>query len=374
MSSPELPEISGELSSLIWPQEKEQFFADTWGRRCHWAAGGSERIRPFVDLLGSLDPSQLIAQSRQSEVVFPTPRAVNSTDGLRAFERGSTLRLDVTGPINTWARQVSMELGIPNVEACVQIEAARSEIPYPLWHQEHLFFVQLDGVTEWEVADHELVVGALREGYEAEQRFFSSEEPVSPREFRAMRMDPGCVLYVPRGAWHRMQTTSSLLLRLAIQPQPWFEVILQQLRRALLSQASWRETARINSGTEIGQKWDELCDLVTHITTTKAHTPRNWTRGAKITDDTKLRRSLGSSWRVEARKENAIQISVGRDWPGRISVSPDVFPLYPWLAQQSQPFTFRDVQAAFSDWDRELTLRLVSQVLRTGFLEISSDA
>jgi 50S ribosomal protein L16 3-hydroxylase len=68
-------------------------------------------------------------------------------------------------------------------------------------------------------------------------------------------MEPGCVLFVPRGYWHETTTEEdSLSLNFTFSQPTWADVFTKSLQELLLRSPEWRELADGLEGTDEDRK------------------------------------------------------------------------------------------------------------------------
>jgi 50S ribosomal protein L16 3-hydroxylase len=115
--------------------------------------------------------------------------------------------------------------------------------------EQDVFLVQLRGRKRWRVAPQKEAPcpphGYMGKGVHRELSLIAKSFPAAmPKGAKAVILEPGSVLYVPKGHWHTSETLSdSIALTLTFPSTSMLDVVLGGLRRRLLAREEWRRTA-----------------------------------------------------------------------------------------------------------------------------------
>jgi 50S ribosomal protein L16 3-hydroxylase len=88
-----------------------------------------------------------------------------------------------------------------------------------------------------------------------------------PADRTELVLEPGSLLFVPRGTWHSTHaTTAALSLNFTFSPPTWIDVFTAALRSRLALSSAWRETAEPVSVATFEALLRELADDTPHWT------------------------------------------------------------------------------------------------------------
>ena len=86
-----------------------------------------------------------------------------------------------------------------------------------------------------------------------------------PADSRSIVLEPGSLLFVPRGVWHSTHASSDALsLNFTYSAPTWIDLLMAALRSRLAQASEWRETAIPASAHELDALLRELADDVPH--------------------------------------------------------------------------------------------------------------
>jgi hypothetical protein len=139
--------------------------------------------------------------------------------------------------------------------------------------------------------------------------------PQAPAEVGALsafEMQPGTVLWVPRGHWHETEALSdSLSVSIVLSPPPALEWVLQALRAQLLSLPAWRRPVYGAAQAELESLLATLPELIGGHVDLGALLPEHDAGDpATIGADARFQRSAGASLTVAQRLDRQLQIEV----------------------------------------------------------------
>lgn len=132
------------------------------------------------------------------------------------------------------------------------------------------FVLQISGTKKWWVAPNTNVKNPLVRhtlGHSADPELSSysdSEFPESfPDDASEYTLEPGSILFLPRGAWHKTEALAdSISLNFTFTPATWVDLFTAALRGRLQQSSNWRETADFVSDQELHVHAIEKFDLL----------------------------------------------------------------------------------------------------------------
>ncbi len=120
------------------------------------------------------------------------------------------------------------------------------------------FVVQLRGTKRWWVAPNQSVINptdryALNQDAPSDELAGYLDAPfphAMPDDAEQIDLQPGSVLFVPRGTWHATESNQdTLALNFTFGQPTWADVALDALRTRLLQSSEWRALARPDSAS-----------------------------------------------------------------------------------------------------------------------------
>lgn len=233
----------------------------------HWPERAWTQHRPIDALPAVLRAEELasldaIAARFRGPVAFGrgaqnTRTFQSDAHPLHVFELGFTVYLyDVAGCIPGlpgWLAALERELGIEPRSARVGAFASPQGDGLPNhFDADDVISIQLSGVKTFEIEPVETLRYPVGQQYgpgmvpDADLYAQASVGfPVPPRSgVETIRMEPGSVLFLPRGTWHTTRAeTDSFSISIGMRPRPAVDLVLEQLRAVLLQDSRWRRPA-----------------------------------------------------------------------------------------------------------------------------------
>ncbi|MFX4273600.1 cupin domain-containing protein [Propionibacteriaceae bacterium Y1685] len=245
---------SGVLTSRLLDVDLDTFARDIWARRAHLTRTGHD----FSDLFSAAAVDELIAErglrtpflriakngSTVSESRFTAPGGVGAeindqvddTALWRQFAEGATIVLQALhrtwAPVADFTTQLAAELGHP-VQANAYITPPQNRGFDDHYDVHDVFVLQVEGTKRWVI--HEPVHPApLREQPWTDHREQVAEaartEPIIDTV-----LEPGDVLYLPRGWLHAAEAQGAVSIHLTLGVHVWTQYALaEQLVRSAL--------------------------------------------------------------------------------------------------------------------------------------------
>src|ERR1700677_2941450 len=246
------------LGSLLGEEGSRTFLAAHWPERHFHMHGPISRL-PAILRCAELQSLDELAHRYTGPVAFgrgsTDTRTINAdTHASHLFKLGFTVYLSDIAAIlaggKAWLAALERELGV--VAGCSKIGAFASPSGDGLpchFDADDVISIQLSGSKTFEVAkgdDLPFPVGRqfgpnmlpADELYPQATQGFPRPEGL---RFERLRMDPGSVLFMPRGTWHSSRAESdSLSVSVGLRPPAALDYLVRQLRFLLLQDPEWR--------------------------------------------------------------------------------------------------------------------------------------
>jgi hypothetical protein len=248
----------GILASLFGPEEGQVFIQARWPERNFHVHGPVERL-PSVLRCPELRGLDALARRYTGAVAFGRgsidARTMSAdANACNLFKLGFTVYLSDIAAIlpegRVWLLALERELGV--VAGCSKIGAFASPRGDGLprhFDGEDVISVQLEGSKTFDIAKVDPL--AFPVGRQFGPNMLPSDE-LYPQagggfpcpdglNFERIRMEPGSVLFLPRGTWHTTVADSdSFSISVGIRPPAALDHLLPQLRALLLQDPNWR--------------------------------------------------------------------------------------------------------------------------------------
>ncbi len=255
----------GCLARLFSDQSPDAFLDGHWPDRhlvCH---GPLERLGALAELEAFSNLDVLLRTYRDKvRIALPDKRDEHSSlqvDAMTAaalHRNGMALILNGVERffplVDQWLHELRKELGLPlkcDPRSIIYVTPAGAGNS-PHFDANANFIVQLRGTKRWRVAPNRHVPHptdrwAMNEtGLSEElQGYVDGPLPTElPDDAEVFDLEPGSVLFVPRGAWHSTEADEdTLALNFTFGQPTWADLVLVGLRRRLLKDGDWRELA-----------------------------------------------------------------------------------------------------------------------------------
>jgi 50S ribosomal protein L16 3-hydroxylase len=274
------------LRSLIYPLAEDVFLRRYFPQRLLVSHGPLRRFSRLL-ALDELKDAESAARACRSYVRVWSRGVDVHVDGVEAmdcYRAGMTLYMTGIGrcipAVQRFVRDVATDLGIPAEQCGADLIASRAGAGAPMhFDSDDGFNIQLRGRKRWRTAPNRWVAHPLVSygvGYPDIGRQLSANAngPMPermPASSRTHHVRPGSVVYLPRGTWHETQVVGredSLALVVNLSVPSWADLVLDALRRRLVSRARFRETAYAMgaSGTRVKALLDEAAREIGSIT------------------------------------------------------------------------------------------------------------
>ena len=248
------------LAALIHPQSLAAF------ARCYqtsepFAVHGTAELRD-IPMLASLE-ALLGSWPEQVEAHLPAvadeASAVRASpdDARRLFANGFALRFDEVQRrvprLDAWLDAICADVGLSALtqRRCIVYATPAGKGNASHFDQNVNFVLQLHGTKTWWLAPNTNVARPMTRhtiGQPVDNELQSYAQLPMPDALPAERttivLEPGSLLFVPRGMWHATHAaTDALSLNFTLSPPTWIDVFTAALRSRLAVSNEWRETA-----------------------------------------------------------------------------------------------------------------------------------
>ncbi len=247
------------LAGLLGPAAADRFFADHWPERAFFAHGDPARLPAFLRT-PELASTEALARRYQGTLRFTQGRRyqkmirIDQVDAMALYRMGLTLQFeDVTATVpgaSTALRDLEVELGINPGAACMSVFASPVEEGLSVhFDAQDIFSIQLKGSKVFHIAPVDELRYPSGSQYVPGSAPFDALYPQAVRgfpdadhaHFTRVEMQPGSVLYMPRGTWHHTEShDNSLSVSIGLHVPSALECLLSQLEPLLLQDEAWR--------------------------------------------------------------------------------------------------------------------------------------
>jgi len=236
-----------------------------------------------IPLLASLD-ALLDAWPDQVQVYLPevADEARSTTespaDARALFAQGRSLLFNEAHHhvprLVDWLGAIRADIGLSALtqERCLVYATPAGTGTAPHFDQNVNFVLQLHGTKTWWLAPNTHVARPMTRhtmGLEVDPELATYATLPMPDAMPADRteivLEPGSLLFVPRGMWHATHAASDALsLNFTFSPPTWIDVFTAALRGRLALSHDWRETAAPRSVATFEALLRELADDAQH--------------------------------------------------------------------------------------------------------------
>jgi hypothetical protein len=402
------PEI---LKALMGPDVLDEFLSDYWPGRIFVSHGDRERLPEAL-----LDPelNQFDALSRRYKGVVSFFGDAGSghmvpVEGIEAaapYRCGLSVYLTDVGPyfadITAMVRKLEFELGVN--EGCARAGVFASPTNGGIschYDSVDVFSIQLRGTKKFDLAPvtelrhpwgFQYITGSrpIDDLYPQASDGFPSWENV---EFQTVEMQPGTVLYMPRGTWHRTEAEGdSIAVSIGMEPPSAAECVLEQLRLLLLQDPDWRKplygvwgagSMRSAAIQRASKLMAELPGLASSIDPEYLAAPKlSETRRISLMNaQSRVQRTPNTALilddpppdsteensllaKIEINDRSTKQIMSEIEMPSRCA------PILHWIAAQRGSFQVSELAAQFSELTEEQHLQLIQTLTSAGLLKV----
>jgi 50S ribosomal protein L16 3-hydroxylase len=250
------------LSALLGSNTCDSFLTGVWPQK-HFVVHGLA-LSPFRDL-PSLKSRKALLASWQGHVQVHLPdisdeaSSIDATpsDAEKLFKNQMSLLFNNVEKqipeLKAWIEKLCADLGMPSMTYGRSIVYATPDGKGTAWHfdQNINFVLQLHGTKKWKLAYNRFVENptvrhTLGLPMEPELQSYAQTMPTTMKDEKIVEvvLNPGSILFVPRGCWHSTEAEGeALALNFTFSQPCWADLLTAALRSRLMLSNEWRELA-----------------------------------------------------------------------------------------------------------------------------------
>ena len=379
------------LKSMLGDKVLQRLFK-SWPDQCLYAHGPLNRLPAVLnaDILTSIESLTDAYQGRLNEI---DPRKGYEMDPVAdgsastVIEGGATAFLQELSPLldgaDKFKEGLELELGIRSgsTQLGAFISAAGSGAPT---HYDVLdvISIQLVGTKKFYISP----VKQIRYPYgiqycEASPPFddlypqISEDYPnYEDQKFELVDMQPGSVLFMPRGTWHYTEAEqNSLAMSIILSPPTQLDYFLYQLKSTLLQDAAWRSPCYGLGATDgVNSKlYSKISNTIYNLA--KSHqNPQSPIRSFQ--KDSRFLRNPNFDIQVTpgtdyCNLEYSGKNQNGEECRAQMEVSQEIAGIFDWIVTTHGPFTVRQCMKNFPGISPTVFSELFSRLTSSGLLQ-----
>jgi 50S ribosomal protein L16 3-hydroxylase len=325
--------------------------------------GDPARLAPVSSLAPLRNADSLLAVVRRSPEVrvrlwFTTSDGrheqiqVPASEAAKLYRQGGfTLVIDAVHralpEIARFLKRLAADLGIAEVpvgcNAYLSVPGVGSVMHFD---KQENFLIQLHGIKRWRVARNEHLEFPFANHFsggplcEPLRRLVPTLPCQMPPSCQEVALQPGSVLFLPRGFWHESATEEhSIALTVTFTTPSWADLLLQVLARSLAQAPEWRQPVFLNPADNgEGQLRGRAHELLASLSQLVVQESTLDSTIALATGDERVRRGA-ARWEVCGATPDGLRLSIDSDLgPQTLLVPPQVERLLKWLPEKESPF------------------------------------
>jgi len=395
------------LRALLEPISAESFFNDYYEKKpLHLSDRKPSQVYPclpevekFEELLWRNEEKlRRVLRVNKGGRYVPLPHPSQGKSLFRwsvdQFSSGSTLILNgvdtMSNSIARITRAIEVEFG-GKVAANAFFTPSEQQGFLPHFDTHDVFVLQLAGRKTWPLYDRRIDLPIDRQIYLVDQS--TVEEPTG-----VFDLEPGDLLYVPRGTIHGPHTTNSYSLHITMgfRPLRWVDYFSSLIQIVAEGNPLFRRSVLETSDDEFHRQATELSKILSDLTSA----PRNRKLAierlnqtfnaqlrplpgghfmnsictANIDEDTVLIRRRESACHIYENQDSVriqfpgIGLATDEDLqPGCIEAPLMAGGIFRWIAKSTSPFTVKDLPKGLSP---ESQLEILRELTRNGLLKV----
>jgi 50S ribosomal protein L16 3-hydroxylase len=363
-----------DLSHLLGPLHADAFLTEYWPARHHWSHGPVARFGALCDVPELFDLERLLAVYRDHvQVYFPSqpgasPSAaivVQPEQALAMYERGGRLQFNAVHEhlpaVARYLRGLEQALGIgARTSSCGLFATPGGGVVLPHFDTDPAFSLQLVGRKRWHFGLTPPVRNVLQNHvYGAASPYIAQYHAQAlptamPEDAIELVMDPGSVLYLPRGLPHTTVSddpTMSITLEL---PLPTFVDVLTEALRERVSRIEacrgfvllGTEQQRRHSHTMLAELRPQIDAVFEELTATPAALFD--VVESRIMPDAEYSYERDADAHIEL-SSSQVRVTHAKLGVSEVEVPHPLMPLCRWIHDRGQAFEDRQALAAVPD-------------------------
>ncbi len=398
------------LSALVTPRSVGEFFAGfTPSEGGYFVSQGDPARLPAFLRAKELQSCEALARVNNG--------AVWQSNGLKSsymmpidkrtaefvYKMGLTLYFtDITGAVpgaKAFVGQLEADLGLNPGTCRMTAWASPSENGAACHYDAHdIISIQLRGTKQFELAPvaglsnpcgAQYSAGATRPDDETFPQMAEGFPESRDANFQSLVLEPGSVLFFPRGTWHRTHASGdSLAVAFVIEPPTAADCILNQMRYVLLQDPKWRQPlyGAWGEGPAHSEAYEKIAALIAELPElAKAITPEHVAL-AMLPEDRRLAK-IGRSSRFQRIPDVAVATEPAPGEPpqpgvrivrrsedgaeetlANLKIPREALEVLNWLVDRQAAFSADDLAAAFPGIPFDGLKKLLASCAKGGLL------
>jgi hypothetical protein len=392
------------LDSLVTPAQAQHFLSECWPERIYYAHGPLSRL-PALFSSSELSDFRALAAVYKGWLGFGQGArssrmlSVQEVNPLHLYEMGLSVYLpDIAANVpgaDPFLRQLELELGIePGCSRITVWASPRSDGAATHFDAEDVISIQLTGSKKFEIAPMREYTNPYGSQFGPGVPAFDDMYPqldkgfpeVVESEFQSIDMQPGSVLFMPRGTWHRTTAEQdSFSVSIMIRPPCMVDAFLEQLKYVLLQDSEWRRPlygVRGNAGQRksalewMGRVLETAPRATQAISASDIAQLPDFERLNNIERSTSFQRDLGTRIEFEQGVEGQfLQVKTwsregGEQNTLKMNVPPQYQATFNWLADSRVAFTAGELADRFKQVPFEQHQKILDVLTRGKYLRL----
>lgn len=259
------------LKSLTYPRSKSDFMESYETNSPFITHDLGDSIKDLTALPFLKSITNLLSSWPEEVDVYPSEVAdeagaikSSTQDAAKMFENGRGLLFNdannISPTLQTWLDKLRLELGLSSMtygrNLIYATKQGRGTDPH--FDQNINFVIQIHGTKTWRIAPNESVKNPMTRHtmglpIDPELKSYSNNSMPNrmPEDALEFTLNPGSMLFVPRGCWHSTKaSTDALSLNFTFSAPTWIDIFSTALKARLSQSPEWRETADFVSDPE----------------------------------------------------------------------------------------------------------------------------
>jgi ribosomal protein L16 Arg81 hydroxylase len=392
------------LAALVAPHSVQEFLADYWPDKPLLVHGDPSRLPAFLRA-PELSGIGTLSRAYRGRISFTAGRKYHimlpgdAGDAASLYRMGLTVMFDNIAPCipatHANLRRLEAELGLKPGDARASVFASPPGEGLGVHFDSYaVISVQLQGSKRFYYAPVSELPDPVGVQFAPKTEPFDDlyaqirdrfPEP-DMAAFQCADMQPGSVLFLPRGYWHHTELDNdSVSVSIVLSARSAVDLILGQLRLLLLQDPSWRASLPpdARSASRVANLIARLPQLAQQLSVQEVL--RNILpveqRMASISARDRFQKVPHAKLHLEAGLspvvEPAAWITVAvletphADYAHRrVQVPRVTVPVFSWIAQQTKAFRARDLSAKFTDLPFSQHQRILQVAVATGLIRL----
>ncbi len=279
--------MNSRLSTLIYPHTDNEFMS-FYERNEPFIVHNNDNLMKSISDLSFLNSLDSMLQSWPSTIQAHLPDlrdesssiSTSAQDAKKLHNNGMGLLFNevqsISPFLSLWLENIRMDLGLSNLsyKRCLVYSTPNGKGTSPHFDQNINFVCQIKGTKVWHLAPNQHIQNPLTRhsmGTEPDSEMVGYLErnlPTKmPTDSQTVTLQPGSMLFVPRGYWHSTEATSdALALNFTFTATTWIDLFTTALRSRLSLSPEWRATANgVSDPKRLSMAEEELETLLYSI-------------------------------------------------------------------------------------------------------------